>query len=364
MPAPERPRHVVHVIPTLFDAHDRLIGGAERYVLGLAREMAEHVPTTLVSFGARSETRVDGRLQIRILGDPWYVRGQRGNPLHRRLLAQLREADVVHTHQTHVLASSLTALWCRATGRRVFTTDLGGGGWDLSAYVSTNAWYHGHLHISEYSRSVYGQAGDPRARVILGGVDTRAFAPDPAVPRGDSVLFVGRLLPHKGVDELIRAVPHDQPLEIVGRSHIPEYTAELERLAAGKQVRFRHDCDDAALVHAYRSAMCIVLPSVYKPAYGGNTVVPELLGQTLLEGMACGTPAICTAVASMPEIVVDGETGVIVPPNDPGALRDAIVRLRGDRALRARMGLAARERVTGMFTWPAVVQRCLDAYRG
>lgn len=353
----------MHVIPTLFDAEGRLIGGAERYALELARHMAEEVPTTLVSFGARPETRSDERLQIRIIGDPWYVRGQRGNPLHTRLIAEMRPADVVHTHQTHVLASSLAALWCRATGRRVFTTDLGGGGWDLSAYTPTDAWYHGHLHISQYSRSVYGHTADPRARVILGGVDTTKFSPDPGVTREDGVLFVGRLLPHKGVDELILAMPDDQPLEIIGRSHLPEYTAELKRLAEGKRVRFRHECDDAELVRAYRAAMCIVLPSVYRPAYGGETIVPELLGQTLLEGMACATPAICTDVASMPEIVVDGETGFVVPPNAPALLREKIERLRADGDLRARLGRASRERVMESFTWPDVVQRCLDAYR-
>ena len=55
--------------------------------------------------------------------------------------------------------------------------------------------------------------------------------------------------------------------------------------------------------------------------YGHESKVPELLGQTLLEGMACGALAICTAVASMPEVVTDGETGFVVPPNDPAAMR-------------------------------------------
>ena len=54
----------------------------------------------------------------------------------------------------------------------MFVTDLGGGGFDVSAYVSTDRWFHGHLHISEYSRKVAGHERNPRARVILGGVDT------------------------------------------------------------------------------------------------------------------------------------------------------------------------------------------------
>ena len=83
---------------------------------------------------------------------------------------------------------------------------------------------------------------------------------------------------------------------------------------------FHQDCDDDALIDAYRRSLCVVLPSVYKTMYGDETTVPELLGQTLLEGMACGSPVICTRVASLPEVVEDGVTGFIVPPNSPARL--------------------------------------------
>jgi starch synthase len=115
-------------------------------------------------------------------------------------------------------------------------------------------------------------------------------------------------------------------------------------------------------VTAYRSASCIVLPSVYRDRYGGVTNVPELLGQTLLEGMACGAAGVCTDVASLPEIVVEGETGRIVPPNDVNALRDALVWLKTHPSDTLRMGRAGRERVLAEFTWPATVQRCLEIY--
>ena len=87
------------------------------------------------------------------------------------------------------------------------------------------------------------------------------------------------------------------------------------------------------------------------------------MGQTLLEGMSCGIPAVCTNVAAMPESVVDGVTGYVVPPGDLEAMRRAIVTLYHDDALAARMGTAARERMVEHFTWEAVVDRCLDAYR-
>jgi glycosyltransferase involved in cell wall biosynthesis len=324
--------------------------------------MAERVPTTLVTFGAAPRDEFLGRLRMRTLGPARRARGQAANPFSLSLFAALRDADVVHCHQQHVIASSAAALFGRLTRRPVFVTDLGGGGWDVSAYISTNRWYAGHLHVSAYSRRVAGHDGQPWARVVGGGVDTTRFSPDPAAPRTGAALFVGRLLPHKGVDVLLRAAPSDLPVEIVGPAPDPTYLADLHALAAGKRVRFRHDCRDEELVEAYRGAACVVLPSVYRTMYGAETRIPELLGQALLEGMACATPGVATDVASLPEVVEDGVTGWLVPPNDADALRDRLLRLVGRPSEAATMGERARGRVLNRFTWDAVVTRCLEAY--
>ena len=350
---------VVHIVPALFGP-DGVVGGAERYACELARHMARSVPTTLVGFGdvAREEWR--GALRVRTL-PAWHVRGQRSNPFSLAILRELEQADVVHCHQHHVLVSSVTAAWCRLRGRRVFVSDLGGGGWDVSAYVPTDAWFHGHLHLSEYSRQVFGHAANARARVVGGGVDTARFSPDPSVARDGGALFVGRLLPHKGIGDLITGVPPNLPLTIVGPRPDDVTRARLETSARGKRVTFRYGLSDEALVHEYRRALCIVLPSVYRTPVG-ETRVPELLGQTLLEGMACGTPALCTRVASMPEVVEDGVTGFVVPPNDPAAIGERLTWLSNNPYQAARMGAAGRERVLRHFTWDAVVSRCLAAY--
>jgi glycosyltransferase involved in cell wall biosynthesis len=352
----------LHLVPQVF-GEDGVVGGAERYALELARHMAEHTPTRLLSFGPVSRRQTLGRLEVQVVGGPFYVGGLRCNPIHPRLARAVAGADVIHCHQRYVLASSAAAALSRLSGRRVFVSDLGGGGWDVSSYLSTDRWYHGHLHISEYSRKVFGHAGRPWAHVIFGGVDTDRFSPDPTVPRGGTVLYVGRLMPHKGINYLIEAVPPDLPLELIGRPYDAAFLAELHRLAAGKQVRFRHTCDDRQLVDAYRRALCVVLPSVYRTVYGQETQVPELLGQTLLEGMACGAPAVCTDVASMPEVVADGATGFVVPPNDPAALRERLCRLRDRPAEVRALGEAGRRRVLEQFTWGAVVRRCLAIYR-
>ena len=353
---------VVHVVPALF-GDTGIVGGAERYAFELARAMADAVPTTLVAFGDADAEDTVGPLRVRTVGRPWHVRGQRTNPFSPRLFGMLAHADVVHCHQQHVLASSLAAVWCRVTGRRVFASDLGGGGWDLSAYVSTDTWFHGHLHLSDYSRSVFGHRALARARVVGGGVDIEKFSPDPTVARDGGALFVGRLVPHKGVADLLRGLPADVPLTIVAPRPDPDLHRDMAALADGKQVRFLYDLPDAELVRAYRRACCIVLPSVYRTAVG-ETRVPELLGQTLLEGMACGAPAVCTSVASLPEVVEDGVTGHVVPPNDPAALGARVEWFHRRPEAVATMGEAGRRRVTDRFTWPLVVERCLEAYGG
>lgn len=359
-----RVRRVVHVVPALFDAHDGIIGGAERYAFELARHMADRRPTTLVTFGKHSRQDTVGNLRVQVIGDARYVRGQRTNPISPALISELRNADVVHCHQQHVLASSLSAVFCRVTGRRVFVSDHGGGGWDISGYVSTDRWFNGHLHVSEYSRAINGHAANRKAHVIFGGVDLQKFSPDAAVPRNGKALFVGRILPHKGIDDLVKALPAEMTLEIVGRPWGEDYLRELHALANGKRVVFRHDCTDQELLRAYRESMCIALPSVYRTMYGDETRVPELLGQTLLEGMACGAPAISTDVASLPEVVENGVSGFVVPPNDPQALGTKLRWLREYKDEAREMGRAARRRVVEKFSWPAVVDRCLKVYEG
>ena len=403
---------VLHIAPAIF-GEGGVFGGGERYALELARHMADEVETVLLTFGPHERRERIGNLEVRVIGNPWYVRGQRDNPLALSMLTHLRGIDVVHCHQQHLLATSLAALACRLTRKRVFVTDLGGGGWDLSAYVSTDRWFDGHLHLSEYSRTYFSapnsthfsdpvsstsrpdfsdpfSAPDGRdfsedsrrdfgdhgsddfcqrvkanAHVIFGGVDIDKFSPGTTAITGDgSIAYAGRLLPHKGVNDLITAMPPEMELKIIGRVTDPRYLADLHRLAEGKRVAFLHDCDDAGLIREYRGALCVVLPSVYRTIYGDETRVPELLGQTLLEGMACGRPVICTRVASMPEIVEDGVCGFIVPPNDPATLGDRIRWLREHPAEAVAMGMAGRQRVLDKFTWPKVVRRCLEIYAG
>lgn len=354
---------VVHVVPALFSPDGRVLGGAERYALELARHMAGEVRTKLVTFGAEDARTTVGLVDVVTLGGAHHVYGNRFNPVSTRLIGELRGAQVIHCHQGGVLSAKIAAVYARLTRRRVFATDHGGTAYDLTLRIPTDGLFHGHLHVSAFSRRRAGHDGRRGAQVVYGGVDTEKFSPGaagPAEPR--RVLFVGRIAPHKGVDDLVEALPAGLGLDIAGPALSERFLGDLRELALGKDVRFHHDWDDDRLVDGYRQALAVVLPSVYHDRYGRRSEVPELLGQTLLEGMAAGRPAVCTSVGGMPEVVETGVTGLVVPPQNPKALGDALSRLASDPQEADELGRAARERVLERFSWPAVVARCLDAY--
>jgi glycosyltransferase involved in cell wall biosynthesis len=94
----------------------------------------------------------------------------------------------------------------------------------------------------------------------------------------------------------------------------------------------------------------------------GSARAYELFGLALVEAMARGCPVIASNVASLPEIVEPGQSGLLVPPNDPAAIGRAIEQLRDDPELWRRMSAGARQRVEDRFTWERVVDRCLEAY--
>lgn len=356
---------VVHVAPASFGS-DGQVGGGERYVVELARAMAERVPTTLVTFGREPRSYALGPLTGEVVRN-WIPFESWADPFNPRFLSRLEGADIIHVHQPRMMMPTLALFYGRKKSVPVFATNLGASGTFVHKLVDLRRLYAGHLHISHFSRQRYGHGGLATARVVFGGVDTSRFSPDPAANVTGGVLFVGRLLPHKGINYLIEAVDADTPLTIVGRrwfkTQAADFNALLQTLALGKRVRFDEQCDDASLPDLYRRSLCTVLPSVYVSVSGETYPVSELLGQTLLESMACGRPAICTNVGGMPEVVRDGVTGFVVPPNDPAALRERIAWLRAHPAEADAMGRAARAHVLEHFSWSSVVDRCLAAYR-
>jgi glycosyltransferase involved in cell wall biosynthesis len=354
---------VIQVAPTPFGGSG-LLGGGERYPLELGRALAGQVDCELVTFGPRPEVGRDpSGLTVRVLR-PVMTLGHPTRVLAPSLPAVLRGADVVHTHQLRSTPSRVAAVAARARRQVVVTTDhgMGGGGWA----GLLPALFHRFLTVSASSADTLAVPRE-KVRVVYGGVDTSRFAPEPPAHR-DGVLFVGRITPHKGIDRLIEALPPGVSLTIAGSAgHDPrpperDYPRLLERLAAGRDVRFVGPVLDDALADLYRQARVVVLPSVTRTRYGREHAISELLGLVVLEAMASGTPVVCSDLGGLPEVVAHGETGFLVPPGNVAALRARLEELFADPARAERMGAAGRRRVLDRFTWAACARRCLDAY--
>lgn len=350
--------------PTAFGSGG-LFGGGERYPLELARALAREVGCELVTFNPHPRVvREPGGLVVRMLR-PWrHWRGHPAHPLAPALPGALAGADLIHTHHLHAAPSQLAALTARVTGARLAVTDHGLAGGALAGLMPHLA--DRFLLVSRFSAESINAPPD-RTGIIYGGADPARYHPDPEEPR-DGVLFAGRLTPHKGVDRLLRALPDGAPLTVVGTpGHDPRppesgYPALLARLAAGRQVRFRHAVGDQELAVLYRRAAVFALPSVHRTCYGRWVAVPELLGLSVLEAMASGTPVVCSRVGGLPEVVRDGETGLLVEPGDLDGLRDRLALLLGDRRLARRLGDNARQLVLDHFTWAHCARACLAAY--
>lgn len=349
-----------------------LYGGGERYPLELARALARHgggdVDVELVTFGGSPGlVSEDGGLRIRVLWAAGRLRGHPAHPVPPGLPAALRRAEVVHTHHLWSTPSQMAVVAGRVLGKQVATTDHGLAPAGLGRLLPPLV--HAFLPVSRYSAEAL-RAPPARTTVIYGGADPDRFRPEPGEAR-DGVLFVGRFTPHKGLDRLIRALPRGAALTCVGTpGHDPappedEYPALLRRLAGERDdaaVRFVERVADPELPWLYRRARVLALPSVHETCYGRRVAVSELLGLSVLEAMASGTPVVASRLGGLPEVVTDGETGYLVEPGDVEGLRFRLEQLLGDRARAERMGRAARAAVLDRFTWAACARRCLAAY--
>jgi glycosyltransferase involved in cell wall biosynthesis len=351
---------VAHVTPTWFSPESAL-GGGERFAEELARAMAERAEVKLVSFGPRELRETPRPGYERVILKSWTR--DRMTPFAPGLLGELRGADVVHCHQFFVLPTFLAALIGRLRGSRVFVSDLGGGGWTPGYQIDQSRWIAAHLPLSEYAARHLPRGRNRRYRVIHGGVDLERHPMRPELAHDGSAVFLGRVLPHKGIHFLIAGLPPQIPLHVVGPTPDPAYLDRLRGLAsgaAGKEIHFHGPLSDAEVVERLGRAMALVHPTPVDEQ--GSAGVHELFGLALVEAMARGCPVIASDAASLPEIVTPEVNGLLVPPNDPAAIAGALERLRDDPELWARLARGARRTVEERFTWGKVVDRCLAAY--
>jgi len=199
-----------------------------------------------------------------------------------------------------------------------------------------------------------------KMRVVYNGIDTEIFRPRPDIrkERGRMIVVSNSSDRKKGVLYLLRAMRElrkemDVKLTIVDRG-LPdnEYTPALaERCGLNGSVEFTGRLTTEELVKRYCRAEVAVVPSLY-----------EGFGLPAAEAMSCGVPVVSTTAGALSE-VVDGGSGILVPPADHIAIAEAVRRLMGDESLRQGMGLAGRDRVVKMFSWEEAARKTLDVYR-
>ncbi|MEX0709916.1 MAG: glycogen synthase [Chloroflexota bacterium] len=381
-------------------------GGAGMHVAELTRAFRGRLPVEVRTFGTQREDAESWRVQGYPAGADLPTGGDdQLRPVwdaFGRCLAMAAEptdADLVHCHTWYTHLAGLLVQRGRGIPLVVTVHSLEplrpwkreqlGGGYDLSSWVERTA-----LEAADAVVAVSAGTRDDvlrhfdveadRIRVIHNGIDAEFFAHDPETdaldrygidPKTPYALFVGRITRQKGIVHLLRAIRHLDPgvgvVLAAGQPDTPELAAEVEagvgesRASRPNVVWIPEMLSRSEIRQLYSHAAVFVCPSVYEP-----------FGITNLEAMACATPVVASAVGGIPEVVVDGETGVLVPvemspgepmsPVDPDRfardLAAAINALVADPARRVAMGLAGRRRATETFSWSSVADRTIELY--
>ena len=381
-------------------------GGAGIHVAELTRALRGRIGLDIRTFGDHDE--VDSGFRVRGYGAA--VASEAADARMRPALTALARdlamtadpvsADVVHCHTwythwggllvKHAYGLPLVITVHSLEPLRPWKREQLGGGYDLSSWVERTALEatDAVIAVSQGTRADVLRLFDvdeDRLHVIHNGIDADFYAPDGATDVLDRhgidrsvpyVLFVGRVTRQKGIVHLVRALRQLDPgigaVLCAGQPDTPEIAAQMEEAVAAAQ-RQRPDVvwipemlSRPDVRQLYSHAAVFVCPSVYEP-----------FGIINLEAMACERPVVASAVGGIPEVVVDGETGVLVPvplrtddpmlPVDPDAfeadLAAAVNRLMADAPLRQRMGRAGRARAVERFSWSSIAEQTVELYR-
>ena len=302
--------------------------------------------------------------------------------------------DLVHSHTWYAnLAGHLSSLLYDVPHvvtahslepQRPWKAEQLGGGYRLSSWAERTAYLsaaavvavsHGMAHDI---LAAYPEIPADRVHVIYNGIDADFYCPEVETDVVEGlgvdlsrpyVTFVGRITRQKGVPHLLRAGlrldPAVQIVLLAGAADTPELKAETDALI--EQLRSSRDgvvvVDSMLPRESVRQvlshALAFLCPSVYEP-----------LGIVNLEAMACETAVVASAVGGIPEVVLDGETGLLVPytPDDAAGfeagLADRVNALVADPATARRLGEAGRRRAVDTFDWAAIAAETVELYRG
>ena len=368
---------------------DQVYGGAGVHVEYLVRAMRrEGADVAVHSFGGTEEGATAHGPDPRLAS---------ANPALGVLSTDLSiaaatgDCNVVHSHTWYAdLAGHLSALLHGVPHvvtthslepHRPWKAEQLGGGYAVSSWAEKTAVLGADavIAVSEgMARDVlasYPELDPARVHVVYNGIDSDFYAPvqetdvlerhgvDPAQPYA---VFVGRITRQKGLAHLLRAAKQvpGQLVLCAGAPDTPEIAAETDALVAELQaarpgvVLISQMLPKADVVQLLSHATAFVCPSVYEP-----------LGIVNLEAMACGTAVVASAVGGIPEVVVDGRTGVLVPYDeaDPrgfeAGLARALTDVLSDPERAATLGRAGRERAVAQFGWDAIARQTLELYR-
>ncbi|MDP1568369.1 MAG: glycosyltransferase [Vicinamibacterales bacterium] len=286
-----------------------------------------------------------------------------------RLIREYRP-DVVHAQDAHAVSMAALALSFGAPVPRPRLLASRRVDFHLQRH-SFSRWVYrqvdGFIAASGAIRDILVRDGVPASRIVVvhDGIDVERISGMPAVdlhqelwlPHGVPVIVnVAALVDHKGQRHLIDAMPRVR--RAVPDAHAVIFGEGELRGALERQVKDLH-LDKHVLLPGFRED---VLSLAKTADLFVMSSITEGLGSTLLDAMAMGLAVVGTRAGGIPEAVVHGETGLLVPPGDPAALAEAIIRLLKSPALRRQMGAAGRRRVAGQFDIGHLVEGTLAAY--
>ena len=362
-------------------------GGAGVHVTYLARELAPLVDLTVHCQGADRPDAVAHR--------PWDLLADANQALRvvstdlsmaAALSAPGGSAQLVHSHTWYAnlgghLAAMLYGIPHVVTMHslevlRPWKAEQLGGGYTVSSWCEREAATSAAavVAVSEGMRadilSAYPEISPERVRVIRNGIDTTEYQPDPGTdvlerygidPSRPYVIFVGRITRQKGVPVLLRAasalIPEAQLVLAAGLADTPEQLAEVTALVDGLRATrsgvfwIPEMLPKPDVIQLLTHAAVFACPSIYEP-----------LGIVNLEAMACGTAVVGSRTGGIPEVIAEGETGLLVPPGEPEPLAEALNALLRDPGRARAMGQAGRKRAVAEFGWPAIAAQTADLY--
>ena len=187
--------------------------------------------------------------------------------------------------------------------------------------------------------------------------------PPPHVRKGRyKILFVGRHIERKGIEYLIQAAnlldSQKFEIRIVGKGNLTESLMDFAQKIHAENVTFTGPLSPDELRKEYLESNCFVLPAIVDSK--GDT---EGLGVVLIEAMQYGLPVVASDVGGIPDVVVNDETGILVPEKNPEALARAFQKLESDPAYEAKLLKGAEQRIEECFNWEKIAQKQIEIYK-